>query len=70
MRFFYYLTVLVFLIVSACSNPPREALPGEVIISGTVDNPISDMDIILERMGFNGVESVDTVKKLNRHFTE
>ncbi|MGB3467445.1 MAG: TlpA disulfide reductase family protein, partial [Cyclobacteriaceae bacterium] len=62
MRFLYFFSVLSVLVFSACGKQEMKALPGETVISGTIENPIAGGDIILERLGANGVSIIDTTQ--------
>ncbi|MEL6557824.1 MAG: TlpA disulfide reductase family protein [Bacteroidota bacterium] len=69
MKFHYFLSIIVCLILGACNSSQREALPGEVTVSGVVENPTSNAPIILERLGASGIERIDTTEVDGDKFT-
>lgn len=69
MKFYYFLTIATCLIFGACGSSQREALPGEVMIAGVVENPTSNAPIILERLGATGIEKIDTTEVDGNKFT-
>ena len=63
MKFNYFLSLIVLLIVGACnSTEEKQALPGEVTISGLIDNPVDGGIILLEKMGARSIERVDSIR--------
>ncbi len=60
MKVYYVVLIILVSVLFSCQKEQRQALPGEVIITGKVENPQAGGIIVLERLDDNGTQVIDS----------